>query len=83
LAGLPGEVIARAKEILADLEKEQIGTGQQSFGFGESVRTDFQSGESSLRSHRGLEELKNLDLNTLTPLEALNKLHQLKILSNE
>lgn len=107
LAGLPGEVIARAKEILADLEKEQIGTRQQSFGFGEddglgekafadkkglsgeskgnqdSVRTDFQSDKTSLRSHRGLEELKNLDLNTLTPLEALNKLHQLKILSNE
>ncbi len=117
LAGLPEAVITRAREILQDLEKEQIGTGQQSFEFGveggvgqksaradletressadekglsdqlkdglKSVHTDFGDREMPVRSHRSLEELKKLDLNTLTPLEALNKLHHLKTLSNE
>lgn len=78
LAGLPDTVIDRAREILRDLEKEQIGTGQQ-----DSVHTDFGGREMPVRSHRSLEELKKLDLNTLTPLEALNKLHHLKTLSNE
>lgn len=75
LAGLPPEVIGRAKEILADLEQEQIGTGQQSFGF---PGVDFHREEKPDRSHAGLERLRNLDLNQLTPLEALNKLSELK-----
>jgi DNA mismatch repair protein MutS len=94
LAGLPQAVIARAKEILADLEQEQIGTGQQSFGFlpsatadrssepggrtGDLGRRDYQTDEKTERSHAGLEKLRNLDLNQLTPLEALNKLNELK-----
>ncbi len=80
LAGLPDEVIARAKEILVDLEKESIGTGQESFGF------EVEVGD---RSHQRLEvvrepyspaldALRALDANTMTPLEALNKLNDLK-----
>lgn len=82
LAGLPEAVIARAKEILADLEKENIGTGQQSFGFdesrGQSERLNFHTSNVPLRSHAGLEKLKKMDLNQLTPLEALNTLHEIK-----
>lgn len=90
LAGLPDQVISRAKEILADLEKENIGTGQQSFSFDgqepggisdsdtESVRADFQRQNLAVRSHAGLEKLRNLNLDQLTPLEALNQLHDLK-----
>lgn len=98
LAGLPDQVIARAKEILSDLEKEQIGTGQQVMDLlsdeenaaQKSVRTDFVGQEIALRSHRDIknaptvfDNLKNLDLNALTPLEALNKLHDLKKLADE
>lgn len=88
LAGLPDQVIGRAKEILSDLEKEQIGTGQQSLGF-----TNGTNGADNSRDHRtleklpvrnyALENLRNLDLNALTPLEALNKLNDLKKLADE
>ena len=89
LAGLPEAVIARAKEILADLELENIGTGQQSFEFtgpaGQippAANAGFQPAEQptqqSARSHAGLEKLRNLNLDQLTPLEALNRLHELK-----
>jgi len=93
LAGLPYAVIERAKEILADLEKEQIGTGQQSFGFSQQTLAGDTGGDGgpSLRQsvradriHAGLENLRNLDLNQLTPLEALNKLSEIKkIVENE
>lgn len=91
LAGLPAAVIKRALVILADLEKEQIGTGQQSFGFGREVEATklgsiwtedsthiSQAPLGAARVHAGLERLKNLDLDNLTPLEALNVLNELK-----
>lgn len=86
LAGLPEEVIARAKEILADLEKENIGTGQQSFDFLPSDHQVIPPGQKSdapERKHAGIEKLKALDLNALTPLEALNSLNEIKKLIDE
>ncbi len=73
LAGLPGQVVARAREILATLEGEHRmvpgpppsasrDPGQLAL-FGDSQRPDPM-----------MEELKLLDVNTLTPLEALNRL---------
>ncbi len=74
LAGLPEVVIERAKEILQDLEKEQIGTGQQSM----SLKVTEAPIPMMERKPAGLEKLKALDLNTLTPLEALNILNDWK-----
>lgn len=79
LAGLPNEVIARAKEILIDLEKENIGTGQKSFGFEASIGREHQALEVVREPHSpALEALREMDANTMTPLEALNKLNDLK-----
>jgi DNA mismatch repair protein MutS len=96
LAGLPEDVIARAKEILGDLEKESIGTGQQSFEFlsGDGVADVEDFSEQSVhrsagdadskisqdlnRNHAGLEKLKNLNLDGLTPLDAMNQLNEIK-----
>ncbi len=76
LAGLPEEVLARAKEILARLEDgsraapprpapaEKAGPGQLGL---------FQPKE-----HPVLERLARLELNGMTPLEALNTLDELK-----
>ena len=73
LAGLPRDVILRANEILLDLERHaptatvepsRLSTGQQIALFPES--SPF------------LDELAQLDVNALTPLQAINKLYEWK-----
>ena len=70
LAGLPTAVISRAKQILSDLEKEDIGHHQTILPL--EIRSE------AAREHEGLKKLRGLDLNNLTPLEALNQLNILK-----
>ncbi len=74
LAGLPGEVIARAKEILIDLEKEKIGSGQTSLDFEMPVERQHQAVKPSAVE----EALRAMKIEELTPLEALNRLNKLK-----
>ena len=69
LAGLPQETIIRAKEILNELEN--------------SYKIDAKSkSEQELlpifEQNPVLEKIKNLDLNSITPIEALNILNELK-----
>jgi len=76
LAGLPSEVIQRAKEILALLEQNnELGRGSLK---PEDASRDYSSSVQlnlfDVRSHPLVEELKNLDLEHMTPLEALNKI---------
>jgi DNA mismatch repair protein MutS len=92
LAGLPGSVIRRAKEILADLEQDRRGEAQHHFlkPAAEQQQPDQQQAAPHRRqptqqlslfaasSHPAITKLKTLDLNNLTPLEALNLLHELK-----
>ena len=90
IAGVPGEVIARAKEILRNLEKgefDEIGMPRIVRGTREGKNA---SPQLSLFTRKGsavaltrkeqdvIEELKNTDIRVLTPLEALNKLNELK-----
>ncbi len=73
LAGVPKEVVERAKSILLDLEsginetpvvvKQQNEMGQLSF--------------ASIPDNPVINLLKETDVNTLTPIEAMNMLHQL------
>ncbi|MGA2697521.1 MAG: DNA mismatch repair protein MutS, partial [Terriglobales bacterium] len=78
LAGLPHEVIERAREVLAEHENAEI-----------RVTDDLASGEMSRPrstqltiftplSQPVVEKLREVDLNRLTPLEALNLLAELK-----
>ncbi|MDX1415974.1 MAG: hypothetical protein R3293_17390, partial [Candidatus Promineifilaceae bacterium] len=71
LAGLPRDVIIRANEILADLEKHapttsvepgRLNSGQQMALFPEASPI--------------LQELEKLDVTAMTPLEAINKLYE-------
>lgn len=79
LAGVPDAVVNNAKKILKTLES------QQSVSLSESVSQDsasFESEEEQLSFDFGtkdkiLNELKSLDVNTLTPIEALTKLYAL------
>ena len=83
LAGLPEIIIKRAREILSNLELNSLGskgihepsifdikTGLENPGY---PAKDMQEIPVTL-----IEELKDIDMDNITPLEALNKLHELK-----
>ncbi|MFA4911789.1 MAG: DNA mismatch repair protein MutS [Desulfobacteria bacterium] len=82
LAGLPGEVIDRAKEILMNLERGELNeVGIPKIALSKRYRHKLESYQLSLLNQSAdylREELKRLDISTLTPLEALNKLNELK-----
>jgi DNA mismatch repair protein MutS len=76
LAGLPNEVITRAREVLAEHESaERELTGHLSPG---ADPPPAQLTIFTPLSQPVLEKLRQVDLNRLTPLEALNLLAQLK-----
>ena len=73
LAGLPGPVVERARAVLHTLEGEhRVVPGE------EPARDPEQLAFFAAAPDPALEELKLLDLNTLTPLEALNRLAELQ-----
>ncbi|MCH7819072.1 MAG: DNA mismatch repair protein MutS [Candidatus Marinimicrobia bacterium] len=76
LAGLPRSVIERAKEVLWSLEKEYSSLQKQSVKK-ESV-SEYQIGIFDEKEAKLKDELKELDLNSMTPLEAMAKLDELK-----
>jgi DNA mismatch repair protein MutS len=71
LAGLPGPVVQRASEILQQLEDSS----------GKAVRIDPQAPQQLAlfpETNPLLSDLDQLDMNTLSPIEALNKLFEWK-----
>jgi DNA mismatch repair protein MutS len=77
LAGLPPEVIARAREVLAEHEDaERTATGR--LGAGDAPPRPRQLTIFTPLSHEVLDRLRDVDLNRLTPLEAMNLLAELK-----
>ncbi len=73
LAGLPRDVINRANEILKELEKHAPTTAVEPSRFTAGQQVALFPETSPI-----LEELGKLDVNTLTPLEAINKLYEWK-----
>ena len=76
LAGLPEKVISRAKTLLAEIERE--GHVRPVI-----VSDDTKPEELQISMEQGVNdgltaELKNMNLDTLTPIEALNTLYRLK-----
>ena len=72
LAGLPSPVVQRANEIMAELEKSS----------GRAVRINPHSAQQAMlfpESSPLLDELKEIDVNSLSPIEALNKLFEWKM----
>lgn len=70
LAGLPKTVMKRAEEILSDMEKN---TPVQNLTQKKAPKVT-----QNIFVSQGLEELLKLDVTTLTPIEALNKLYELQ-----
>ena len=73
LAGVPDKVIKRAKEILGELEQQG--------GITHTVSAHSESDQLSMGDLAGsavLDTLRNTAVETLTPIEAMNLLYQLK-----
>ena len=80
LAGVPKSVVDRANEILREIEEKHNVTPVKSQMPKIKISDDF-SGTLALDSveeDRVIEEIKKVDVNTLTPIEALTKLYELK-----
>ncbi|MCL4258256.1 MAG: DNA mismatch repair protein MutS [Anaerolineales bacterium] len=73
LAGLPRPVLARAQEILAELEGQASAPAP-----GSPLAAREQQAPLFALEHPLVEELKKLDLDGLSPIEALNKLAEWK-----
>jgi DNA mismatch repair protein MutS len=79
LAGLPGAVVRRAAEILRALEQDELQRGGRPSLSGAAAPDQRQMGLfHSAEPHAVVEKLRDLDLDRLTPLEALNLLAALK-----
>ncbi|OGU19154.1 MAG: DNA mismatch repair protein MutS [Ignavibacteria bacterium GWA2_55_25] len=77
MAGLPEEVTDRAKRILENLESSELQVnGRQTKG--RIPPPDVQMTLFEVKDDRLREELRRLDLETMTPLEAMQKLAELK-----
>ncbi len=83
LAGMPPTIVKRAEQILQDLESAGAQAGAAKPHAESHTRTDqgvqlsfFQLDDPVLTQIR--DELLHLDVNNLTPLEALNKLNEIK-----
>jgi DNA mismatch repair protein MutS len=85
MAGMPKSVVKRAEEILAELEKTSDGqglskpVGEIASGREGMQLSFFQLEDPVLRQIR--DEIMKMDINNLTPIEALNKLNEIKKLS--
>lgn len=83
IAGMPKNIISRANVILKQLEADNSGVGQagkavehiSAPGSGEQL-SFFQLDDPVLSQVR--DEILGLDINNLTPMEALNKLNEIK-----
>ncbi|MDR3329089.1 MAG: DNA mismatch repair protein MutS [Prevotellaceae bacterium] len=87
LAGMPRSVLSRAEEILKCLEGKSTPDGRREAG--KKQKRDEKAGEGVQLSFFQLDDpvlsqirdkIKHLDVNNLTPLEALNKLSEIKML---
>jgi DNA mismatch repair protein MutS len=79
LAGVPGAVIERAKQILAQLENEQLeSTGRATAARGgRRMKTaDLQLSLFAAEEHPLIDALRKLELNQTTPLDALRWLEE-------
>lgn len=87
LAGLPEHVISRAREVLANLENDELTPSHQP-RLARSSKINQNNGSFQLdlfmrkEESRFKQQLQEIDINNLTPLQALTKLAELKKMAN-
>ena len=79
MAGLPDEVTDRAKNILKNLEDSELNV----YSSGKKIKgrippPDIQMTLFEMKDDRLREEIRKLDIDRMTPIEALQKLLELK-----
>ena len=82
LAGIPDTIIKRAKEILAELESGKGDNNRPYESVSDNVQQDVQMNLLANSNLAVIEKLSNIDLNTLTPIESMNLLYELKNMLN-
>ncbi len=82
LAGVPSEVVKRAREILRDIESDngRIAVVEEAREKGES---DLFAGFISSVNDDVAAKIREIDINTMTPIEAMNLLFELKKMLKE
>ena len=81
LAGVPQPVIDRAKELLKELEDADITkhrTRKKKVTLDGQVELFYVNNQDDRSGKEVLEELKNVDVSTITPLDAMNILYRLQ-----
>lgn len=84
LAGLPETTISRAKEVLSNLEKaelNEIGAPKLAYSHERASEEKRRAGQLDLFTTQAdpvLKELLGMDIMSMTPLEALNKLYEMR-----
>ncbi len=78
LAGVPNEVVKRAKEILAEIEVD----APKEAKIKKEMPDDLLFGMNASRESEVADRIREIDINTLTPIEAINTLFELKKLLN-
>jgi DNA mismatch repair protein MutS len=85
MAGMPQSLVDRAYQILADLEAKHIGnpsdTAANALAIAPPVQLKIVDADSLPQQLKT--EIIQLDLNTMTPMDALWKLHELKKLAEK
>ncbi len=77
LAGVPDEVVARAKRVLAQLEKTRSETGGLAAGLGDLPLFAASASEEADSQDTLADRLCEIDVDALTPREALDLLYEL------
>ncbi|HSG31405.1 MAG TPA: DNA mismatch repair protein MutS [Thermodesulfobacteriota bacterium] len=75
LAGIPGEVISSAKKVLYNLEKTQSDIKSS---ISEDQLKLFNNKQEDKKETELIDQLKSLDLDNMTPMQALSKIAELK-----
>ena len=76
LAGVPSDVVKRAREILSEIESDNPRVVVQK---AESIDSfDLFSGISASKDSEVADRIREVDINTLTPIEAMNLLFEMK-----
>ncbi|MBR2454119.1 MAG: DNA mismatch repair protein MutS, partial [Clostridia bacterium] len=83
LAGVPNDVIKRAREVLSDIQSgEMTASAPKTTPSASEEFNLFTQIEDSINSEVA-DRIKNTELNTLTPIEAMNLVWELKGMLNK
>ncbi len=77
LAGVPEKILKRARQVLLNLERNQSNIGR-AIGGGQLRLFQGEKDNVNIKEKEIMDELKKLDLLSMTPLEALSRLTEIK-----